>query len=145
MRLVVQRVSSARVAVGGEVIAAIGPGLLALVGIGLNDDLAKAQAAAAKIAGLRIFSDDQGKMNRSLTDLGGSVLVVSQFTLLGDASRGRRPSFAAAAPPAAAETVVAALAQALRSRGLQVAEGRFGADMQVTLVNDGPVTLVIDL
>jgi D-aminoacyl-tRNA deacylase len=145
VRIVLQRVSSASVSVDGEVIASIGNGLLTLVAAGLDDTPETARAAARKIAEMRIFSDEAGKMNRSVTDAGGEVLVVSQFTLLGDTSKGRRPSFVKSAPGPQAEPLVRAVAACLRERGLKVAEGRFGANMQVSLVNDGPVTLVLDL
>jgi D-aminoacyl-tRNA deacylase len=145
VRIVLQRVSSASVSVDGEVIASIGKGLLTLVAAGLDDTPETARAAARKIAEMRIFSDEAGKMNRSVTDAGGEVLVVSQFTLLGDTSKGRRPSFVKSAPGPQAEPLVRAVAACLRERGLKVAEGRFGANMQVSLVNDGPVTLVLDL
>lgn len=123
----------------------IGQGLVALIGVGLGDTGATAKMAATKLAGLRIFTDDAGKMNRSVTDAGGSVLVVSQFTLLGDTSRGRRPSFVKSAPGDVAEPLVKAVVDELKALDLIVAEGRFGANMQVSLVNDGPVTLVVDL
>ena len=145
MRIVLQRVSSASVAVDDEVIGSIGTGLLALVAAGLDDTPEIAKVAARKIAEMRIFPDGAGKMNRSVTDAGGEVLVVSQFTLLGDTSKGRRPSFVKSAPGPQAEPLVRALAACLRERGLKVEEGRFGANMQVSLVNDGPVTLVVDV
>lgn len=145
MRLVLQRVSSASVSVGGDVVGQIRRGVLALVAAGHDDDERVADKAATKVAGLRIFPDAQGRMNRSVQDVEGAVLVVSQFTLLGDASKGRRPSFVAAADPAVAEPLVKRVAGRLTGMGLQVAEGRFGADMQVELVNDGPVTLVLDI
>lgn len=145
MRLVLQRVTSASVSVDGEVIGSIGVGLLALVGVGLDDTPVTAMAAAEKMSQLRVFADEAGKMNRSVLEVGGAVLVVSQFTLLGDISRGRRPSFVKAAPGAAAEPLVAAVAAELQVMGLPVSGGRFGADMQVSSVNDGPVTLVLDL
>lgn len=130
--------------VGGEKVASIGPGLLLLVGVSHTDGPAEADAAATKISGLRIFADDDGKMNRSVVDVGGEALVVSQFTLLGDASRGRRPSFTEAASPEVAEPLVNRLAEELRGRGIETAQGVFGAKMEVALVNDGPVTLVLD-
>lgn len=145
MRLVLQRVASAAVTVDGEVVGEIQRGILALVAAGHGDDEHVTAKAATKIGGLRIFPDDAGKMNRSVCDVGGAVLVVSQFTLLGDASKGRRPSFAGSAPAAVAEPLVTRVADELAGMGLEVARGRFGADMQVALVNDGPVTLVIDL
>lgn len=145
MRLVLQRVSSASVSVDGQVVGEIGRGILALVAAGHGDDEKVAAKAAGKVAGLRIFADDEGKMNRSVVEAGGAVLVVSQFTLLGDASKGRRPSFVTSAPGEVAEPLVAKVADKLRAAGLKVAEGRFGANMQVALVNDGPVTLVLDV
>jgi len=144
MRVVVQRVREASVSVDGEVVGEIGSGLLVLAGADGEDTDRDATALADKIAGLRIFRDDTGRMNRSVIDVAGSVLVVSQFTLLADVRRGRRPSFTDAAPPERAEPLVATLADALRSRDIHVAEGRFGAMMDVALLNDGPVTLVID-
>jgi D-tyrosyl-tRNA(Tyr) deacylase len=145
MRAVAQRVRSARVEVAGETVAAIDHGLLALVGVTHSDTSADATALAAKLAGLRIFGDAAGKMNLSVADVGGEVLVVSQFTLYGDASRGRRPSFTAAAPPEVAAPLVQEVAAELGRLGVPVAEGRFGAAMRVELVNDGPVTLVIEV
>jgi D-tyrosyl-tRNA(Tyr) deacylase len=145
MRAVVQRVSSASVEVDGEVVAAIGRGLCVLVGVTHDDTPATARKLAAKLAGLRIFEDDAEAMNRSLADVDGSVLVVSQFTLYGDASKGRRPSFVAAAPGAVAEPLVDAVVAELADLGVDVATGRFGADMAVALVNDGPVTILLDL
>ncbi len=130
--------------VDGAVVGAIGPGLLVLAGAGHDDTDRDVDSLADKLAGLRIFRDEEDRMNRSVADVSGSVLVVSQFTLMADVRRGRRPSFTAAAPPDRAEPLVAALADALRARGLEVAEGRFGAMMDVHLVNDGPVTIVID-
>lgn len=126
-------------------VGSIGRGLLALVAAGVEDTAETARLAARKIAELRIFPDDAGKMNRSVVDVGGAVLVVSQFTLLGDTSKGRRPSFVKSAPGPVAEPLIRVLAECLRELGLQVAEGRFGANMQVALINDGPVTLVLDL
>ena len=144
MRAVVQRVSEASVVVDGATVGAIDRGLLMLVGVGEGDGPADADALAAKVAGLRMFPDDEGKMNRSVVDVGGGVLVISQFTLQADVRRGRRPSFTAAAHPDVAEPLVDAVADALGEQGLDVATGRFGAMMQVHLVNDGPVTIVID-
>ena len=141
MRLVLQRVDGARVVVAGEVVGAIaGEGLLVLVGVTHGDGAAHIETAARKIADLRILSGE-----RSVADLGAPVLVVSQFTLNADTSKGRRPSWNAAAPGPVAEPIVAALADALRQRGVEVATGRFGADMRVELVNNGPVTLVLDV
>lgn len=143
MRAVLQRVRSASVAVGGVQIAAIGEGALALLGVAVGDSVADAERFAAKIAGLRIFPDDAGVMNRSVIEHGGEVLSVSQFTLYGDASRGRRPSYVQAAPGEEAEPIYRMFCEALRSHGLRVAEGVFGADMDVALVNWGPVTILL--
>lgn len=145
MRAVLQRVTRASVTVEGRVVGEIGAGLLVLVGVVDGDDPADAQALAAKIAELRVFADLDGKMNRSVTEVGGAVLVVSQFTLYGDVRRGRRPSFTRAAPPEVARPMVAAVVAGLREHGLQVEQGVFGAHMTVALVNDGPVTLVIEV
>jgi D-tyrosyl-tRNA(Tyr) deacylase len=144
MRAVVQRVSSCRVVVAGEVVGVIDHGLLVLLGVHTNDTAEQARWLADKIVGLRIMEDDDGKMNVSVADKGGSILVVSQFTLYGDCAKGRRPSFIDAARPEAAEPLYEAFANAVRMQGVPVATGRFGADMQVELVNDGPVTLVLD-
>jgi D-tyrosyl-tRNA(Tyr) deacylase len=141
---VIQRVSSAAVAVAGERIAGIGPGLLVLAGVGKDDNDVAARRLAAKVAGLRIFGDDDGKMNRSLTDVGGEALVVSQFTLYADTKKGYRPSFVDAARPELAVPVLEAFVAGLRSAGVEVAEGRFGARMEVSLVNDGPVTVLLE-
>jgi D-tyrosyl-tRNA(Tyr) deacylase len=144
MRVVLQRVSEASVAVEGEVIASIGPGLLVLVGAAQGDEEAEARRLAQKCAEMRIFSDDEGRFNLSLLDVGGEALVVSQFTLLADARRGRRPSFVGAAPPETAEPLVGAFVDGLREAGVAVQTGRFGAKMRVSLVNEGPVTIVLD-
>ena len=144
MRAVVSRVAWARVVADGEVTGEIGPGLLVLVGVSHHDTEADADWLAAKVAALRVFADAQGKMNRSLTDTGGGALVVSQFTLYGDARRGRRPSYVAAAPPSQAARLVEAVAKSLASTGVPVATGRFGADMQVESSGDGPVTILLD-
>ena len=144
MRLVVQRVIEASVSVEGETVGAIGPGLLVLLGVREGDEEEIAQRLAAKTAELRIFADDAGRFNRSLVDVGGEALVVSQFTLYGDTRKGRRPSFNDAARPEVAEPLVSAYVWALASHGIRVAQGRFGAHMQVSSVNDGPVTIVID-
>lgn len=144
MRIVVQRVASASVAVGGETVGAIGRGLLLLVGVTHDDTEADAKWMADKIAGLRIFEDDAGKMNRSVLDVGGSILSVSQFTLYGDCRKGKRPSFMEAARPEQAEPLYERLNALLREQGLAVETGRFGAMMAVSLVNDGPVTLILD-
>ena len=144
MRVVLQRVTRGAVSVEGEPVGAIGRGLVALVGVARGDTVAQADATAAKIAGLRLFADAEGRFNAGLADVGGAVLVISQFTLLADVRKGRRPSFAEAAPPEEAEPLVERLAQGLMEAGIPVARGRFGAQMAVELVNDGPVTIVID-
>lgn len=144
MRAILQRVSAAAVAVEGETVGAVGRGWLALVGIASADTPKEVGWMAEKIAHLRCFPDADGKMNLSVLDVGGGVLLVSNFTLDADCQKGRRPSFIGAARPEVAEPLVAELANALRALGLPVATGRFGADMQVTLTNDGPVTLVLD-
>jgi len=145
MRLVVQRVRRASVDVGGRRIAEIERGLLLLVGIAPEDAGVDLEKAAGKIVDLRIFEDDAGKMNRSLRDVEGQLLVVSQFTLYGDTRKGRRPSFVGAAPPGIAEPLFDAFVDAMRGRGVHVETGRFGAKMAVELVNDGPVTLLIEV
>ncbi|HEY0393357.1 MAG TPA: D-aminoacyl-tRNA deacylase [Candidatus Elarobacter sp.] len=144
MRAVVQRVTRASVTVGGEVSGAIGRGFAVLVGVAVDDDERDADALAQKIAGLRVFGDANGAMNLALGDAGGAVLVVSQFTLLGDVRKGRRPSFVAAARGERAEALYERVAAKLRAAGLAVATGIFGADMALELVNDGPVTILID-
>lgn len=144
MRLVLQRVTSASVTVDGSTVGAVGPGLLILAGIGRDDDGAGAARLADKVAALRIFGDDEGKMNRSIVEAGGEALVVSQFTLCADTRKGHRPSFVDAARPQVAVPVLEAFVESLRSHGVEVAEGRFGAHMEVSLVNDGPVTIVLD-
>ena len=144
MRAVVQRVRSARVIVGDEVVGAVGHGLLVLLGVAPTDTAAEVQWLADKVVGLRIFADDDGKMNRSVADAGGGVLVVSQFTLYGDCRKGRRPSFVGAAPPDIAEPLYEAFLNAVQALGVPTAAGRFGAMMQVELVNDGPVTLILE-
>jgi len=144
MRACIQRVSEARVTVGGNVTGQIGPGLVVLLGVGTDDGEAQASWLAAKIVGLRIFEDEAGKMNRSLPEAGGAVLVVSQFTLYGDCRKGRRPSFTSAAPPELAERLYEEFVARLRACGVEVATGRFREHMLVSLVNDGPVTLWID-
>jgi D-tyrosyl-tRNA(Tyr) deacylase len=145
MRAVVQRVSRARVTVGEDEVGAIGPGLCALVGVTHDDGPDQAKALAGKLWNLRVLADDDGVMNRSVADAGGEILVVSQFTLYGDTSRGRRPSWIAAARPEQAEPLVDQVVADLEALGARVATGRFRADMQVELVNDGPVTLVLEL
>lgn len=144
MRVLLQRVSEASVTVDGQIVGEIGPGLLLLVGVGHGDSEREAEWLAEKVAGLRLFADDEGKMNRSVTDVGGSALVVSQFTLYGDASRGRRPSFTEAGPPALANSLYEHFATHLARLGVPVARGVFQADMKVALVNDGPVTLMLE-
>jgi len=144
MRVVVQRVSEARVSIGDEVIGAIGPGLCILLGVGPKDTETAAEFLASKIINLRIFEDKQGKMNRSIRDLGGELLVVSQFTLYGDSRKGNRPSFTAAATPEAARRLYEHFIQRLRQAGLKVATGKFRAHMKIALVNDGPVTLLLE-
>src|SRR2546429_4128523 len=144
MRAVVQRVSRARVSVEGRVAGEITTGLMILIGVGRNDTSAIAASMAEKIASLRIFEDDRGKMNRSLLDVRGSALIVSQFTLYGDARGQRRPSFIAAAPPEQAKKLYEEFGEALRILGVTVATGVFQAMMSVELVNEGPVTLLLD-
>jgi D-tyrosyl-tRNA(Tyr) deacylase len=144
MRLVIQRVSSASVRVEGETVGEIGRGLLVLAGVERGDGIEKVRAAAEKLAGLRVFEDEAGKMNLDAAAVGGAFLVVSQFTLAGSIARGRRPSFDRAAPPDEAAPLVDALVADLRSRGFRVETGRFRAYMEVALVNDGPVTLIAD-
>lgn len=144
MRLVIQRVGSARVVVDGETVGAIGKGLLVLVGVEEGDGIAQVEAAARKLAGLRLFEDASGRMNLAITAVEGSFLLVSQFTLAGSLDRGRRPSFDKAAAPEVAEPLFEALVEKLREDGLAVETGRFRAHMQVELVNDGPVTFVAD-
>ena len=144
MRAVLQRVSRARVVVGEEVTGAIGPGLLVLLGVAPGDTAAQAQWLADKVVGLRVFNDADDKMNLSVADVGGAVLVVSQFTLYGDCRKGRRPSFIEAAGPELAVPLYEAFVAAVRAHGVPTATGRFGAMMQVELVNDGPVTILID-
>lgn len=144
MRVVLQRVSSASVKIDGAVTGEIGPGLVLLLGIAKDDGPEDVEYVVNKCAGLRIFGDDQGKMNRSLLDVGGEVLAISQFTLFGDTRRGRRPSFEGAAPPDLAEPLYELAVERLREQGIRVATGRFGAFMEVSLVNDGPVTLTVE-
>jgi D-tyrosyl-tRNA(Tyr) deacylase len=141
---VVQRVARASVAVGGDIVGEIGPGLAVLLGVAAGDTSADAAAMAAKLAGLRIFGDEDGKMNRSVEEAGGEVLVISQFTLLADVRKGRRPSFIHAADPAGADALVDSVAGEIARRGIGVATGTFGAHMQVDLVNDGPVTIIVE-
>ncbi len=144
MRMVVQRVTRASVTVDGEVTGKIGRGYMVLVGAEVGDTEADARLCADKLAGLRVFVDDEDKMNRSVLDVGGEILLVSQFTLLGDARHGRRPSFIAAARPEEAEPLLETMKAMLEEKGLHVETGRFRAHMDVELVNDGPVTILID-
>ena len=144
MRALLQRVSRASVTVDGKVVGQIGPGLLVLLGVGHGDGEAQVKALSEKIAHLRIFEDNEGKMNRSLLDIGGQALVVSQFTLYADTRRGRRPGFTGSASPSIAEPLVERFKEVLAGYGLTVAGGMFGAYMQVELVNDGPVTIWLD-
>lgn len=144
MRLVIQRVQRGSVSVAGDQIAAVGPGLVVLAGVRAGDTAEQADWLAEKTANLRIFEDDQGKMNRSVLERGGSVLVVSQFTLYANAEKGRRPSFIEAAPPEQAEPLVARYAERLRALGLPVQTGRFRAEMLVEILNDGPVTIILE-
>ncbi len=144
MRALLQRVSQASVTVDEQIVGQIGWGLLVLLGVGQNDSEVQVKTLADKIVHLRIFRDDEGKMNHSLLDIGGEVLVVSQFTLYADTRRGRRPSFINAAPPAIAEPLVERFKEAIASYGLTVASGIFGASMQIDLCNEGPVTIWMD-
>jgi len=143
VRIVVQRVAEARVTVAQETVGAIGPGLCIFLGVGKEDTENHADMLADKIKNLRIFEDEQGKMNRSIVDTGGEVMVISQFTLYGDCRKGNRPSFTDAAPAAEADRLYRYFAERLRRAGLTVATGRFQAQMKVNLVNDGPVTFVL--
>jgi D-aminoacyl-tRNA deacylase len=144
VRAVIQRVTEAHVTAGREIVGEIGAGLCVLLGIGKQDDAENAQALADKIKNLRVFEDHQGKMNRSITDTGGELLVVSQFTLYADCRKGNRPSFSDAAPAAEAERLYQFFIQRLRDTGLKIATGSFQAHMKVSLVNDGPVTLILE-
>jgi D-tyrosyl-tRNA(Tyr) deacylase len=144
MRVLLQRVTRAEVTVEGVVKGSIGPGLMALVGVGPEDTAEIASALAAKSVDLRIFRDDEGRTNRSLADTGGAMLVVSQFTLYGDTRKGRRPSFIHAAKPDLAAELVEVFAVAIEERGISVGRGEFGAEMEVELVNDGPMTIWLD-
>lgn len=144
MRAVIQRVTGASVSIDGEMGGRIGAGLVVLLGIGKGDTEEEARWMAKKVASLRIFADDQSKFNRSILEAGGSALVVSQFTLYGDARKGRRPSFSHAAPPEVAEPLCARFVDLLRAEGLEVATGRFGAMMLVEIHNDGPVTIWLE-
>jgi len=144
MRALLQRVSRAEVRIEGRSVAAIGPGLLVLLGVGQTDDEWVASGLAAKVAGLRIFADAEGLTNLSISEVGGAVLVVSQFTLFADTRRGRRPSFIAAAGPVVGERLYEVFCEILSSTGLHVSQGVFGADMAVELINDGPFTIWLD-
>ena len=144
MRVLLQRVSRALVRVDGAAVAEIGRGYLLLVGVGRDDPDGHVAKLADKVAGLRVFPDDEGKVNRSLADVGGETLVVSQFTLYGDVRKGRRPSWIGAEDPERADAMVEAFAAALEGHGFRVGRGRFGAHMEVELVNDGPLTMLLD-
>ncbi|HYV39020.1 MAG TPA: D-aminoacyl-tRNA deacylase [Gemmataceae bacterium] len=144
MRAVLQRVSEARVKIDGETVGEIGVGLLVLLGVTHADTPENAQWLADKVVGLRIFEDDEGKMNRDVIEVGGGILVVSQFTLYGDCRKGRRPSFIEAAPPALAIPLYEAFVNAVKARGVPTATGRFQTMMRVELVNEGPVTVIVD-
>ena len=144
MRAVIQRVARASVSIDGEVVGEIGPGLVVLLGIGKGDVEEDAHWLAKKVAALRIFADHEGKFNRSILEIGGSALVVSQFTLYGDARKGRRPSFSKAAPPEVAEPLCDRFVDLLKAEGLEVATGHFGAMMLVEIHNDGPVTIWLE-
>lgn len=144
MRIVIQRVKHADVSIEEEIVGRIGKGFMVLLGVETGDTPADADFMAEKIAHLRVFEDDEGKMNRSLADVGGEVLLISQFTLLGDMRKSRRPSFDHAARPQEAIPLYERVIAALREKGLHVETGKFGADMQVSLLNDGPVTLLLD-
>jgi D-tyrosyl-tRNA(Tyr) deacylase len=145
VRALVQRVTRASVTVDNETVGAIGPGILALIGVTHDDTAAQAEKLAAKVWNLRIFDDEDGVMNRSAADVGGEILIVSQFTLYGDTRKGRRPGYSDAARPEVAESLVEAVVDALRAGGATVATGRFRAEMAVELVNDGPITLSIEV
>jgi len=144
MRAVVQRVKESHVAIEGEIVARIGHGLLVLLGVATGDTVKNADYLADKLSHLRIFEDDQEKMNRSLLDTGGDMLVVSQFTLMGDCRKGRRPSFIKAARPEEADPLYAFFVQRVREKGVHVETGRFRARMAVSLINDGPVTIILE-
>jgi D-aminoacyl-tRNA deacylase len=145
MRVLLQRVTTAGVTVAGETVGRIDAGMLVLVGVGRDDDEATAQRLAERVAGYRMFSDADGKMNMDVRDAGGAALVVSQFTLAANTGKGRRPSFSSAAEPAIGRHLYERFVAALAAQGVPVATGRFGADMQVHLVNDGPVTFILNL
>jgi D-tyrosyl-tRNA(Tyr) deacylase len=145
MRAVIQRVARASVSVGDEIVGSIGPGLLVLLGVGHDDGAVEAHVLVDKMLGLRIFPDNELRMNRSVVDIGGAVLIVSQFTLLADIRKGRRPSFTAAAPPDQASALVDDVVALIADRGVPVATGAFGSMMDVELLNSGPVTIVVDV
>lgn len=144
MRTVVQRVSKAQVSIEGDVKGVIGKGLVILLGIRREDTTKELQWLVDKVVHLRIFEDESGKMNKSLTDIGGEMLIISQFTLYGDCRKGRRPGFSTAAPPAIAEPLYQQFIKEVKAKGITVATGTFQAEMQVELINDGPVTLLLD-
>ena len=144
MRAVIQRVTTSKVQVGDEIVSQTGPGLLVLLGVSRSDEEKDADYLSDKMVHLRIFADDEGKMNRSLIETGGEIMVVSQFTLLGDCRKGRRPSFVEAAPPERAEQLYEYFVNQLKLKGIPVATGQFQAMMTVSLVNDGPVTLILE-
>jgi D-tyrosyl-tRNA(Tyr) deacylase len=144
VRAVVQRVAEARITVGDESVGTMGAGLLALVGVAADDGEDDTRELVAKLLGLRVFPDDAGRMNRSLLETGGALGIVSQFTLLEDARKGRRPSFSSAASPARAEPLIELVVRAARAQGVTVVTGRFGASMRVALINEGPVTVLLD-
>lgn len=145
MKVLIQRVCNASVSINNEVVGAIGDGLLVFLGVQHADCLAVTDKMVERLLAYRVFADSQGKMNLSVTDIGGEVLVVSQFTLAADTRKGLRPSFSSAAPPALAEQLYEYFVAGISQRGVQVATGQFGADMQVSLVNDGPVTFLLEL
>lgn len=145
MRVVLQRVTGATVDVGGQAVARIGRGLVLLVGIAKGDTLSDVEAAVAKIVSLRVFEDETGKMNRSVQDLSGEILLVSQFTLLSDVRKGRRPSFTRAAEPKSASALIEAMVEGFRKESVAISTGVFGARMMLDLINEGPVTLVLDV
>ncbi|MDR3075783.1 MAG: D-tyrosyl-tRNA(Tyr) deacylase [Synergistaceae bacterium] len=144
MRIVIQRVSASKVSVGGSAVGEIGQGLCLFIGIAPGDGERDAEWAASKITGLRIFEDEHGKMNKSLLEMNGAALVISQFTLYADCAKGRRPSFTGAAPPGQANALYEYFAKCLRETGVAVKTGVFGADMKVDIVNEGPVTIILD-
>ena len=144
MRVLLQRIKHASVEIDGEVVGKAGAGLLLFLGVGNGDTTAEADFLADKCVGLRIFEDSEGKMNLSLADVGGEILLISQFTLYADARKGRRPSYTDAAPPPVSEPLYEYFARRLRNAGVHVETGRFGADMKVSLLNDGPVTIMLE-